>query len=406
VRLTFCRIAFLALPPIMNCYGQEMSLDSLLRTNSYEMSIESGVPTGDGFEFIMDAVRDAQFLAIAEEHNVGALNDLTALLFKEMHQSEGFNYLALEQGSVIASWLGDEERRGDLEAISYLVGNYPNAPTFATDEELKMIASVGAISGAASNPIWGVDQELGAIHILDRLAELAPNSEAASKVKGLVTEARKYELDRFGETHYISQILKPEDLADLPVLFQAAGGNEVGQLISALQRSNRIYHNFNQARQGLATGYESAREREESMKLRFLEQYRMAQAAGDSVPRVLAKLGHWHIFRGIYKSNVTTFGNFLSEFSLSNGMKTFILSTYVIDSPESWRNTGGVIAEAARSTAFTVFDFRELRRYAHQNKIANLTDDWKRLLFQADAALIIRGGRTGSYTVVGGNGHE
>lgn len=406
MRFTFGMVIVLGLAPILRCHGQELSLDSLLRAHSYELSIESGVPAGKGFDLIMDAVRDAQFLAIAEEHNVGELNGLTTLLFKELHERDGFDYLALEQGSVIASWLGDAKRRGDLGAITELVGNYPNAPTFATDEELKMIASVGAISGAATNPIWGVDQELGVLHILDRLAELAPNSEAASRVMGLAAEARKYELDRFGETHYVSQILMPEDLSDLPVLFQPAAGSEVGQLISALQRTNRIYHNFSLAQEGQATGYESGREREESMKLRFLEHYRTAQDAGDSLPRVLAKLGHWHLFRGIFRANVPTLGNFLSEFALSNGMRTFILSTYVIDSPEAWRNTEGAIAEAARKSAFTVLDFRELRRYAHQNKIANLTDNWKRLLFQADAALIIRGGKTGGYRIVGGNGHR
>jgi len=402
MRLLLGMIGILVLAPFHGVNAQALPLDSLLRVNSYPMSMESGVLTGEGFEFIMDAARDAQFLAIAEEHNVGELNGLTTFLFQALHQSDGFNYLALEQGTVITSWLGDPEHRGNIEAIAALVGKYPNAPTFATDEELKMIAAIGATSSAIPNPIWGVDQEYGALHILDRLAALAPGSEAASMVKGLAAEARKYELDRFGDVHYLSQILQPEDLSDLPTLFQADPGTEVEELINALQRTTRIYHNFALSRQGLPTGYENGREREESMKLRFMEQYRIAQAGGDSTPRVIAKLGHWHIYRGISRSNVPTFGNFLSEFALSNGMQTFILATYVIDSPESWRNTGGALADAASGAPFTVIDFRSLRPYAHQNRISDLSDTWRLLLFRADAALIIRGGKTGDYRIAKG----
>ena len=194
-----------------------------------------------------------------------------------------------------------------------------------------------------------------------------------------------------------------EDVSDLPALFRPSSGSETEYLINALQRTNRIYHNFQLSRKGLPTGYENGREREESMKLRFMEQYRTAQAAGDTMPRVLAKLGHWHTLRGFYRANVPTFGNFLSEFAISNGMKSFSLSTYVVESSESWRNSGDVLKAVAKTTPFTVVDFRPLRPFAHQGSIADLNESWKRLLFQTDAALIIRGGTTGAYTIVRGD---
>lgn len=75
------------------------------------------------------------------------------------------------------------------------------------------------------------------------------------------------------------------------------------------------------------TAYENSREREHSMKRVFMERYREAQEAGDHLPRVIAKMGHWHLFRGIYRGNVPTFGNFLSEFAISNGMDSFLIST-------------------------------------------------------------------------------
>lgn len=83
-QLILCMVGFMLLAAFRSGFGQELPLDSLLRANSYEISIESGVPKGEGFDVIVDAARDAQFFAIAEEHNVGELNELTTLLFKEV----------------------------------------------------------------------------------------------------------------------------------------------------------------------------------------------------------------------------------------------------------------------------------------------------------------------------------
>ena len=76
--------------------------------------------------------------------------------------------------------------------------------------------------------------------------------------------------------------------------------------------------------------------------------------------------------------------------------------TYVVDGPEQWRNNSTFAPLALADARFTLIDFRPLRPYAHQGSIADLSDTWKSLLFQADAALIVRGGRTGSYRVTGG----
>jgi len=45
----------------------------------------------------------------------------------------------------------------------------------------------------------------------------------------------------------------------------------------------------------------------------------------------------------------------------------------------------------------TVFDLRPLRTLAHQGRITDLSDSWHDLIFQSDFALVVGGGRTGSY---------
>ena len=111
-------------------------------------------------------------------------------------------------------------------------------------------------------------------------------------------------------------------------------------------------------------------------------------------------MGHYHLLRGINKLNVPTFGNFLSEFAISNDMNSFTLSCYVISGPDKWRNTGGPLADAASDEAFTIYDLRPLRKYVSQNKIAELGDYYKKLIFSADGVLIIRDGHTGSYETI------
>jgi hypothetical protein len=97
-------------------------------------------------------------------------------------------------------WLTDDDRRGRLDAIADLVARYPHAPTFATDQELEMIARVGNISDAEFGPVWGIDQEFGALHILERLQELALNDAARDTVGNLIRVARRYDGDRTGDT--------------------------------------------------------------------------------------------------------------------------------------------------------------------------------------------------------------
>jgi hypothetical protein len=190
-----------------------------------------------------------------------------------------------------------------------------------------------------------------------------------------------------GELNAIAQAL----FADAPA--------EARVLIGALMRTTRIYYAWAEGRRGRPTGYFSSADRELSMKRRFMERYQAARATGDPRPRVLVKAGHWHAFRGIYRAAVPTFGNFLSEFAISNGMESFVLSTYVTDSQEDWRNTSGPLASVVPEGVTAVVDFRPLRGLARQNAIDGLDDAFKATLFRADAALVISGGRTGASTV-------
>jgi len=370
----------------------QVALDSLLAAHRYPMTLEGTRAAGPGFDLLLESAARAQFFVIGEEHNLLELNQLATALFDELRARHDFQYLVLEQGSVIASWLDRAARAGGRDSVDALVRRYPHAPTFATDEELELMTHVRTVSPARGQAIWGVDQELAAMHLLDYLAEHAASPVARREFRRLADEARPYEAVRTGDVHYLTAVARAEEYARLSDLPGVRGDREQRVVLDALQRTVRIYAGQRSA----DGGYGSNLEREESMRARFMEQYRAAQPA-DALPRALVKMGHWHTLRGFYRSDVLTFGTFLAELASANGANTVMVSTHVVNSPESWRNSSGVIERVADSNGVVVVDLRPLRPLAHRKAIADLSRPWHDLIFQADFLLIIGGGRTGSY---------
>ena len=238
---------------------ERMPLDDLLARNAHALMWSDTGLSGPGGDLLLDAARDTQFFVIAEEHNLRELNQLASVVFESLHEAHGYDHVALEQGGVITSWLGDPEHRGDLQAIRALVARYPHALTFATDEELEFIATVGRISTAAHALVArGADQ---------------------SGLTALIEEAASHERNRGGDVHYLAQRADLDQIAALGAFFNfnRNPASEGQRLIDALTRSARIYRNNRLDREGQPTGYESGREREMSMKHRFMERYREAR---------------------------------------------------------------------------------------------------------------------------------
>ncbi len=380
--------------------NKKRTLDSLLRENCHILEVDNEQLSGEGFDFLMKAAAEAQFVAIAEEHNRLQIPQITTMLFSALHKIHGFNYLALEQGTVVCKIFASKPLVGNLNAIAEFARKYTNAPTFITDQELQMIGEAGRISDAKTDRIWGLDQEFGALHILDQLKELAPNDKVRLFVEKLIEKALPYERNRFAsEKLFIAEVAQPEDFAGLLDLFKPEPGSKTDFLIQNLLFSNKVYNKNVRARNGELTGYDSNLEREEHLKARFMTKYKAAQKSGDRMPKVVLKLGHWHVYRGIYRGNVFTFGNFLSEFAVSNGKKTFFLSTALLGDPDEWRNTKGPWVNVVNPDKWTIIDFRPLRKYAHAKRIEDLSEGIKALLFRVDALLVIGNARPGTYTL-------
>lgn len=392
---TFLLLLFLS----SRLFAQNETLESLFRANSYPLTVTNGRLSGSGMDFLMKASADAQFFALAEQHNAKEIPEITLMLFKSLHEKYGFNYLALEQDPVMSQMVSAKPVIGKRDYVISLANQYPNAFTFITDQELEMIAQAGSISNGKGNRIWGLDQAFGALHILNRLKEITSNNELRNRLSGLINIVQEYETKRYvnGRRFMSKDVQKPEDLKTLMQIYQPKKGSEAEFLIMQLLTSIRIYD----GRQPLS-GYESSYMREENMKELFMREYRKAQAAGEQMPKVLLKFGHYHIIRGLNWTDVFTLGNFVSEFSKSNNQKSFQMTMW-LNNPNGYSDwmqkdeDFKSIAKVAPIDKWTIIDFRPLRGYANAGRIQDLNPRIRQAIFGYDAALIIGSGLPGTY---------
>lgn len=372
-------------------HAQSAALDSLARTNVYTFEMRDGHLHGAGAEWLRNAAHGAHFVSLGENHNTRAIPEFTVGLFRLLHDSYGFNYLALEEGPALGRLLSRRVRSGQPDGAFRLGLEYPNGFHMYTEEELRMIDRIGAISRARVNPIWGINQEFGMMHVLDRLAEIAPNARARSVVADLLRRSRAYEAERFAQNRFfISEVTTDQDFEALRQAFRPRTGSEADLLISQVDLSNRIYAPYRVSPQPHFTSfYESGRLREENMKFLFAELYRATQTSRNRFPKVLVKSGHTHLGRGLGRGNeVFTLGNFVSEVATFQGGEA--LHLYVLlnwdDLPESFFAR---FVPHVRPETNTLFDLRPLQAWAAQNALRDLHPDLRRVLVGYDALVIL-----------------
>lgn len=406
--LAFARVPHTQTSPIGNAGippAQSALLARLLEENRYVLTMKDGVLSGPGAEFLLKAAAQTQFFAIGEEHNVAEIPQFTTALFRALHERHGYNYLALEQDPVTCRSISQRPARGSLDAVSEWARRYPNGFTFHTDQELEMIATAGRISTARFDPVWGLDQVFGVLHVLEMLLPAAPSEEARESTRKLIEQARKDDSVRFtGGHHYMADGEKPPGFFELERIYHPAKNSEAEFEIRQLLLSNEIYSLYHAGVAGKIPGFfENGIVRENNMRMLFSANYRKAQASAESLPKVVLKFGHWHLYRGFFKADVPTLGNFVSELATSNGLNSFQLYTMVQNPPGGFRAVGGIswvkpLADAAARNEWTVVDLRPLRSYVHAGKIT-VEPELRQVLFGFDAAILLGGAKAGTTTL-------
>ena len=281
-----------------------------------------------------------------------------------------------------------------------------------------MMAEAGRRSTGRWRPVWGFDQAFGATLPLEELRLLAPRPAAAEAVEALLSEARRRErlVPDFGDWrgtrdfstgHFVGN----QSVANLPrlermrALFAPVSGSRADELLRGLEESSLIYSYHHRAREfdpasGEPFGYHSNAIREQLMKDYFLDNYRMAEAADGTPPRVLIKAGSNHLLRGRSLTNVFSLGTFLHEFAIANRRRA--LTLVMLPIREEWTGFEQVPAElrpllpSRDLAAATLVDLRPLRAHLHRRQNFGLEGDplraFQTLVYGADFALFLPSG--------------
>ncbi|HXW99942.1 MAG TPA: hypothetical protein VEJ00_01925 [Candidatus Acidoferrales bacterium] len=376
---------------------QQRVLADAMRQNSYPLSLQDGVLRGPGFDFLARRSANAQFVVVGEEHFVKEIPEFLSALFAFLHEKHGFNYLALENDPVSAHLASLPPLRGDLQALGRYAQQYPNAFTFPTDQELRLIADAGRWSQGKIDPVWGLDQSFGVLHALDRLQAL-PGFRDTPMFQQLHQEALAADTRRPPSGDHPDQLdymqsVKLADLEELRRQIDAPEGSEARFILDNLVASSQIYGYYLRSEAGELTRYANGFEREQMMKRLFMRQYHAAEAHGEHNPKVLLKFGGWHVFRGLGPSQLQTLGNFVTELATANGTDGLTVGVYLRG---SWRDIGkqkGMepIAAATDPSSWTVVDFAALRPAIRAEKFGALDPTLLSHISGFDVALVIGG---------------
>ncbi len=370
---------------------QTTRLDSLLAPHITTFSLAEGRLAGRGADVILEAARDAHFVVLGENHNTRAIPELTVALFQRLHDDYGFNYLALEEGPALGELLSRVVRSGAADGAFRTGLRFPNAFHMYTEEELRMIDRIGAMSTAKRNPIWGLNQEFGASHVLDRLVQIAPDAAARSAATAFLKRANEYENERFIQNlFFMSEVVKPADFAALRAQYRPPAGSEADRLIAQAELSNAVYAPYStKPRPHFTSFHASGKRREENMKHLFAYYYHAERASGVETPKVLVKSGHVHTNRGIGPSNeVFSLGNFLSEVATFNGAHS--LHLYVLlNWPDLNQSFLAPVVPHIQPNTNTVFDLRPIQPWAFRNQLGDLDPRLQRALTGYDFLIIL-----------------
>jgi hypothetical protein len=388
-------VALLAAIRVGGVAAQKLPLDSLFRAHRQPFTFAGDVPTGPGWDFLVDAASASRFVMVGESHYVREIPLFTSRLFEALHERAGFNYLALEDGPYAITTLMGPDIRANRDATFARATRYLNALQFLNDQDLELIVDAGRISTAMGPPVWGLDQTWGALQVLERIESLITDPERKAVASALVERARAVETFRpeEGRPRFITDRLTREDV---DALRRAVEGAPVfaTRLLDMLESSWEIYA----MRADGPAVYRSNDRRERYMKARFAEMYDAARVGGDPAPKVLLKFGQWHAIRGVLNwGDVQPLGTFVSELAHREGGESLHIWTGLVNEPgRFWTLYDSpdyvALAKAGSTDRWWVVDVREIRPLVAAGQVDGLNEEMRKLIFGFDLALLIGNG--------------
>jgi hypothetical protein len=332
-RAVAAAIVFSALSAAMPA-TQPDAFSSVLLQHRFALSVRAGQLSGTGAPVLRSAVADSRFVLLGEEHGLPQTPQLWTAICRAA-RNPGFDALAVEEGPFAAADLERWARRPDGAAqLAAFEKQYPESLNIYGDRSEFDALRACLDEGGAGTQLWGLNQEApgAASPMLARILTmtLGPLSRTAIqrlKAKGAaVTDG---------------------DLADAAAALRQDGSHDAQALFDSLIES----HTINKTSPADPA---NARRRERLMQRLFTADYDRATHPSAPLPRVLVKLGAFHVYRDVNPAGGHGLGEYLAGLAARQGGHSIHIElTRERDLP--------IVLDHLVSGAWTLFDLRPLR---------------------------------------------
>jgi hypothetical protein len=309
-----------------------------LTKNQYDIHAE-------GRTFLLNEANKNEFFLLGELHGDNEIPALLRSLWPEMWKL-GYRHV----GAELSPWAAHE-----LEFVPG--GKGPSIRGLWTKQEA---TDVHAFGDSNTTVIWGCDMEEEQPQLMIRkLAALNPADPDLIRM----VELTKDGYDRSMAPRLLSLAEASKEKADEMPNDVSLRANLVATLEIETDRLNPETKMIGQEK------------RERLMKTQFLEHFRHSRSELRS--KVLFRFGRNHLHRGYDARGVSTLGNFVAEFAISQGKKTFNVGAFGAGGKasllgETWNADErqdelafALLAVRAKYSA-TLFDLRPIRALLHR----------------------------------------
>jgi hypothetical protein len=337
------------------CLGQDDVLRAV-KENQYDLA-------ENGKTFLLKESKDASFFLLGELHGEQEIPNLLYSLWPHMGEF-GYNYIAAEVSPWSASKLEFAQGIDTLRKEGLW-----------TNREAKTLHRPGASPNRPT--IWGCDMEEVSLGLL--LQELAEANAKDAVLRHSVDMVR----------NGYNRKMAPELLASLKGYSPKNDvRNNGASLFENIVSSLRI----DSARAFPQVRLTAQIRRETLMKHYFLHYY--DAVSGRGTPKVLFRFGRNHLHRGFDDRGISTLGNFVSEYAIAKGLKSFNVAAFaaggqyslgdqVFDADETGDDLAFKFLSDNTDHGATVFDLRPLRFILRQ--IKDRTPLHNRLLYWSNS---------------------
>lgn len=346
--------------------------------NRHRLDFSNGTFSGPGWDYLLARGRESHFFLIGEQHGIAENPKLAAALFRALVPS-GYANVAVEISPPMASEIDRVLRADGLAGFRRLYAD-PHSRTafFGMREEAEWLAAARAAVPGTRPMLWGMDYEVAADPHLIRMLKAMRKPAAAVTALAALETASNAAWARYAETREIQHIYSfsgdPALVAALRAAWPGAGA-AARRIMDTLQGTFEANQLWTQNR-----GWDSNARRGALMRANFLDYWHAEKAAGRA-PRLMMKMGAYHMVRGLTGTDIFDLGTLVPELAAIEGKKAFQLLVlngrgtqtaqldprtfrYANQPTDDFHTTLAPVLGQAFETGFTLFETAPLRGIA------------------------------------------